>query len=517
MFVNRIVHAPPPLPSQPERKFSQAVSSKDPQVAARQVALMQLTRLIVQISDMSLYAHEILKEASDHSSKSQDRIDRVRARVEKIQSLLPKVERALSETPVPTHLQSDRPSLQLRTNLETNLFTRSTEHPAIQSIYESTCAPPPQLHLLDDFRTDGEKSMKFFSYPDFFVEQWRGIMQRELDERKAKRLARRRSRQGKSLVALAGRTGKGEAPELEVKRYNSSGELIPNPPPTSQQNPDQTSTSNSVTDLRRGTSTYSMSSIAASSIFALRDDTDRSHRPRASITSIQEVDPAIGRQISSSARSSVTGSPNRNVGTNNNASERGAGAVLVESIPVPPPPPTPPVVSAFKAMGGGGHPPPPPPPPPPPMLFADAGSGNMEKTGSSPVQPQQVKAPQATLLGLGLDSVALRSAANRTRTPSPNAPVPNIERMGLLSEIREGQFKLKKVEPPNPSNKAKIPVGNDVAAILMRRAALEMSDSDESSGGDKVFEVIVSTPASMTASGHCNETKGPEPLQIPQQ
>ncbi|KAI8836116.1 hypothetical protein BC829DRAFT_405960 [Chytridium lagenaria] len=395
MFAKRHALAPPPVPSQPERKFSQVVTVKDPELIVRQTALMQLTRLITQISEMALYAHEIFSEINEKSSANEERIEKIKARVAKMQGLLPKVERALMETPVATSLSAERVSFQLKTSLSTNLFTKSTEHPAILSLYES-CTPPPALHLLDEFRTDGEKSMKFFSYPDYFVEQWP-------EDKRARRLAKRRSRQGRSLIP--NRTPKtiGEAPELEVKRYNTSGELITSP----------TASSSNIAQLKRDTSTSST-------------------RDRRFVHE-EDADSRLARLSS----------------------------VLRSNAGVPPPPPPPPCI-AIAAIA--------PPPPPPPAM------------GRPPLVPEIGIVPPPPPPPTGIQEIKTDIKPKLAKPAQVNAPVE--ERTGLLSEIRQGQFKLKKVEPPTAATKPKAPVGNDVAAILMRRAALEMSDSDESTDED---------------------------------
>ncbi|KAJ3092342.1 hypothetical protein HDU96_002772 [Phlyctochytrium bullatum] len=111
----------------------------------------------------------------------------------------------------------------------------------------------------------------------------------------------------------------------------------------------------------------------------------------------------------------------------------------------PPPPPPPTTTTA-----------PPPPPPPPAGVIPEPPSLGIP---TPPSKPTPTHARQGT---------------------GTSVPTPPAERMGLLSEIRGGQFKLRKVEAPREKQK-KVPVGNDMAAMLARRAALEMSDSEESS------------------------------------
>lgn len=125
------------------------------------------------------------------------------------------------------------------------------------------------------------------------------------------------------------------------------------------------------------------------------------------------------------------------------------------SIPPPPPPPS---------MGMGVPPPPPPPsaglgvppPPPPPMTTSPSSSALMNDIISNPKL--------------------------KPLTPSKQAPPKQDARGAMLDSIKGGGFNLRKIQvQPSKSPEKKTTVKNDVATILMRRVALEMSD-DSASG-----------------------------------
>ncbi|KAI9351501.1 hypothetical protein BDR26DRAFT_851176 [Obelidium mucronatum] len=71
------------------------------------------------------------------------------------------------------------------------LFTSETEPHEIRLLLER-CTPPPPLHLLDMFRTDGLKSAELFSHPDYFVNEWKRAIIAECDEIKAKRVLKKK-------------------------------------------------------------------------------------------------------------------------------------------------------------------------------------------------------------------------------------------------------------------------------------------------------------------------------------
>lgn len=116
---------------------------------------------------------------------------------------------------------------------------------------------------------------------------------------------------------------------------------------------------------------------------------------------------------------------------------------------VSPPPPPP--------MPAGGGPPPPPPPPPPP---------------GPPPPSHTPAAPPPPLAGGG-------GGGAPTSAPKPPPEPVTDARSDLLSAIRQG-FNLRKVEAQREQEK-RDHFGNDVAAILSRRIAVECSDSEDDS------------------------------------
>nr|KAJ3419002.1 hypothetical protein HK105_007525 [Polyrhizophydium stewartii] len=70
--------------------------------------------------------------------------------------------------------------------------------------------------------------------------------------------------------------------------------------------------------------------------------------------------------------------------------------------------------------------------------------------------------------------------------PAPPVATPAVSSVNFLSDIRNLQFKLKKTETPDAeaASKKKMVDSEEVAAILMRRVALEMSDSEDGDEDD---------------------------------
>jgi len=130
--------------------------------------------------------------------------------------------------------------------------------------------------------------------------------------------------------------------------------------------------------------------------------------------------------------------------------------------PPPPPEPTPAVSSAPPP------PAPPPPPPPPPMIGLSAVTTNGVKEDLKIIQPNGGMAE--VLKSIKLGQTPLRKAAPIKRNPVED------KRSDLLSAIRSG-ISLKKVE--QKADQSRSAGLSDVASILARRVAFEVSDSDD--------------------------------------
>lgn len=132
---------------------------------------------------------------------------------------------------------------------------------------------------------------------------------------------------------------------------------------------------------------------------------------------------------------------------------------------------------------------PPTPPPPPPMVFV------IDKVSKAPVPPPPPPPPTATLTSPNdeshssihtatpqgaIFSVVMKDIASSSLKPlAHREPEKKQDVHGFLSDIRSKQFVLKATSPISREEVKKANEPDGVAAILMRRAALEESDSGE--------------------------------------
>ncbi|XP_064473096.1 actin-binding protein WASF3-like isoform X2 [Ornithodoros turicata] len=158
-----------------------------------------------------------------------------------------------------------------------------------------------------------------------------------------------------------------------------------------------------------------------------------------------------------------------------------------DALDLPPPPPTPEVTgeappSSRPSTNGGVAPavamapPPPPPPLPPPNEVCGPGAMANGALANGTLESESVSSGSS-----GKNSAkTVAPAAVKGNTTGPGFTDP---RSDLLAAIREG-IKLRRVEDLKQKQVEKAAQPHDVASILARRVAIEVSDSDSGSGSE---------------------------------
>ncbi|XP_072155631.1 uncharacterized protein SCAR [Bemisia tabaci] len=176
------------------------------------------------------------------------------------------------------------------------------------------------------------------------------------------------------------------------------------------------------------------------------------------------------------------------VGSVSNTPTRGRSASTGrDTLPPPPPPPietpTPPPIEPLPPPPPprACSPPAPPPPPPPPPL-------PMMPNGLIPTLNGDVaKSPKQIIPNSPPKQTEKNSAINPPAKNKPSAQVLQHDpRSDLLKAIRDG-IKLRKVEKIEQKEGERVNA-HDVASILARRVAVEVSDSDSASASESEYD-----------------------------
>ncbi|KAJ1513572.1 hypothetical protein HMI56_002193 [Coelomomyces lativittatus] len=394
--------------------------------------------------------------------------------------------------------------------------TRSDE---LKKHYDQCCSPP-KLWELDKYRDDGLISMNFYSYPEFFVDEWKKLMEKDSEEKRKRKLAKKskkkNSEKPSSNVNIANKSamsldGSGESDLRVSTNMKNISHMELNVSMERIAHLDEDYASNSVSNAIAAhpdtrflesplmeTSSYPMPSKSTTDPLSLHTD--------ASDVKYEESFPPPP---------SPPPPPPPELDTTE------FDSYLVPSTPPPPPedldfpppsplsfdvletysdaPPSPPSslppnlsFSASSSLTQAPTPPPPPPPPPPPSLPHEQKSRIPPPPPPPPLLstlPKSTSLPQshAPTHPTPSNIASLLSQAPKLRPTPAREPLPTTltHRDEVLSTIRQGGFRLRPVgQNSGRSKKSSVSSStgsatNDVATILLRRAAIEMSDSED--------------------------------------
>ena len=98
---------------------------------------------------------------------------------------------------------------------------------SLRAIYEAECQAPPALGVFDEYLPEGQKALRLYTDPEFFIEQWIQeqikLQQEAKKARKARRAQLKAQKKSKSDVKVV----KKKPTKLERVRYDPvTGEKI---------------------------------------------------------------------------------------------------------------------------------------------------------------------------------------------------------------------------------------------------------------------------------------------------
>ncbi|XP_031178931.1 wiskott-Aldrich syndrome protein family member 2 isoform X2 [Sander lucioperca] len=453
------------------------------------VTNISLANIIRQLGSLSKYAEDVFGELFIQAGAFAIRVNTLGERVDRLQVKVTQLDP--KEEEVSLQAITTRKAFRSSLTQDQQMFTRPSLPMPVQDTYK-TCNPPPPLNYLSEYRDDGKEALKFYTDPSYFFDLWKEKMlqdtkdimkerrkhrkekkdhlnQRTLNPRKIKTRKDEweRRKMGAEFVvpkndlmnsseALNGSIGSGdgfnsEGFEMSTESYAydpgsplsppGNDDFLPPPPPDMYNDggygaPTQKRVS--VLSPNHPPPAPPMASPPPNSRPNLSPPPAPPPPPPPSGFGVPPPPPGFDTPPSPPPLSSSS-----------------------TAYPSPPAPPPPPVMSTVSPpppppmpTGGGGPPPPPPPPPPP-------GPPPSSFNHSAPLPPSGGGAPP--------------SSAPKPQ-PEPAADDP---RSDLLQAIRQG-FNLRKTEAQREQEK-RDHSGNDVAAILSRRIAVECSDSEDDS------------------------------------
>ncbi|XP_040043963.2 actin-binding protein WASF2 [Gasterosteus aculeatus] len=450
------------------------------------VTNITLANIIRQLGSLSKYAEDVFGELFVQAKAFSLRVNTLGDRVDRLQVKVTQLDP--KEEEVSLQAITTRKAFRSSLTQDQQLFTRPSLPMPVQDTYK-TCNPPPPLNYLSQYRDDGKEALKFYTDPSYFFDLWKEkMLQDTKDIMKERRKHRKEKKDNLNQRTLNPRKIKTRKDEWERRKM---GEEFVDPKNDLMNSSEGLNGSIGSGDgftsegLEMSTGSYAYEpgsplsppgpddflpppppDIAYSDGgYGVPTPKSPSHPPPAPPmaspppNSRPNLAPPPAPPPPPPAPGFGVPPPPPSFDTPPSPPPFSSSPSAYPSPPAPPPPPTmsnipPPPPPPMPAGCSGGGPPPPPPPPPPP--------------GPPPSSFDRSAQPPPTV------TATQASSAPKAQPESADDP-----RSDLLQAIRQG-FNLRKTEAQREQEK-RDHIGNDVAAILSRRIAVECSDSEDDS------------------------------------
>ncbi|XP_060804714.1 actin-binding protein WASF3 [Amyelois transitella] len=472
-----------------------------------------LANTVRQLSSLSKHAEDMFGELTREATGLAERTNVLQARIDRLAIKVTQLDSGVEEVSL-QDIQMRKAFRSSRT-FQQQLFSRNTMPSAMQATY-AKCDRPPPLERLNEFRDDGRDARKFYTDPDYFFELWRREMLQDTE-----RIQHDRGKKVRPARSGGGADGRGtrrvralhSTREKQKAAAVTRGEHIMAPAQLRHYNIDQ----------YRPDPLYQATTVP--------DGGYRASQPRPASQQARPNSIEIDTQPHRQQRIAGNGHVVQEESPYGGVAEPiygGSGAGTPRrprpSVPPPAPPPQPAQPTPHHTPDRSALPPPPPPPgaSPPPLvngaspphrtaldahldhMHAVIGMMSSEESGAGsppppppaaappapapPAPPAPPPAPQQERPRPPSPGALLRGASN-LKPPRPAADPQPDPRSDLLKAIRDG-IKLRKVEKrgDDPSGRydtlRAAPALHDVASILARRVAVELSDSSSAPDSD---------------------------------
>ncbi|XP_012716987.2 wiskott-Aldrich syndrome protein family member 2 [Fundulus heteroclitus] len=443
------------------------------------VTNISLANIIRQLGSLSKYAEDVFGELFVQAGAFATRVNTLGERVDRLQVKVTQLDP--KEEEVSLQAITTRKAFRSSLTQDQQMFTRPSLPVPVQDTY-STCNPPPPLNQLSQYREDGREALKFYTDPSYFFDLWKEkMLQDTKDIMKEKRKHRREKKDNVNPRTLHPRKIKTRKDEWERLKMGKEF-VVPKNEISSSEGLngsigfDEDFNSDG---LEQSTGSYAYESGSP----LPPPGPDDILPPPPPDMPISDGGPAQQRLslLSPSHPPPAPPAMSPPPGSRPNLSPPPA--------PPPPPPPSgfapPPPPPGFDAPPSPPAPyfPSPPAPPPPPDMAGVAPPPPPMPTGGGPPPPPPPPPPPGPPPPASDYSAAPPAGGGHAPTSAPKPqPAPAGDgdgRSDLLQAIRQG-FNLRKVEAQREQEK-RDHFGNDVAAILSRRIAVECSDSEDDS------------------------------------
>lgn len=472
------------------------------------VANGTLANLIRQLSSLSRQAEELLSGVFEDSSKLLDRTITLQKRLDALSKKFESLDQPSDGAVILRDPTTQHETFSSDMTCDQQVLSKEQMPSSIAELYLA-CDKPPPLNKLDPYRDDGKDGLKFYTDPTYFFELWKKDMMKETLKAQQQLQQSQPSRQ--QLQTLQKQRSNSN---MQQKRLSQNTiQQLPQPSQYNQQyqgskqrqnivstNGSYTSSTTYVSSIDSNQDRYMHTSNASDASrraievdkstevmtrylqqTTLRDDTGPTYQQNSSqlmqrqsqvmqplhqqtaqqhpppINVAHQQQPMMNHQnVTSQNQSMNSAQQYQQTPYMANISQNLVNQQSMMATPPPPP--------ALSPLPPPTSPPPPPPPPAPPA-----------PTLAQP--PPIIQPPTAAQLQQKQQQLRKTVPAQQEAQRDP--------RQDLLAAIKQG-ITLRRVEDSKRRVEAEKQqsMGNDVASILARRVAMQVSDSDDNCDED---------------------------------
>ncbi|KAF2070011.1 hypothetical protein CYY_008668 [Polysphondylium violaceum] len=182
--------------------------------------------IINQLMVLAHHANNIFKSLADESTAVVTRLNKLNSRIPPLMAMLPNIEAHHTNTSIESMNSKPRAEYHAENAERHQHFTHGSIPASVNQVYQEKCKPPPKLHLLDAYMDEGQKSLKLYTNPDFFIDEWVAEQQKQREEARQRRRERREARLKKKGEKVEGTEVK-KVKRVQKVRYDPvTGEKI---------------------------------------------------------------------------------------------------------------------------------------------------------------------------------------------------------------------------------------------------------------------------------------------------
>jgi hypothetical protein len=179
-----------------------------PPTVALETNYNTMVECLFQLAQLTESAGIIFAGLTQAAAETMERITKLSENIHHVTQAQPRAEEILKKSPVETLFTLGRSKWEQREEKDPRYFQRETRPPFVEKRY-LTILPPPALAKLDQYCEGGLSSLKMYTNPDFFIEQWieaemkrREEALRTRKERKQKKGERKQIKESNSVAPV---------------------------------------------------------------------------------------------------------------------------------------------------------------------------------------------------------------------------------------------------------------------------------------------------------------------------